>query len=316
MKITELKVDQLKFLLRERELPTTGSRDQLVQRLMTHEKSDEIEFCVSFANEDTDEMLVVAQLQAEMSQLREMVANFISSQIAATNATQGAQAAAANVVPVPPSPTAEIVHTSTITRHASVKEIANTLPEYDPKDENDISVDQFIDRINRVIDAYHWDEKLLLLANYTRLKGAARMWLDASPVLHTTWSEFSNAIRDEFGSTPDKAEIHYIMSNVRRQKETIKEYCFRMSALGNRYNLSESAIIRYARTGLKHRELQQSIVTTKFATMKQMRDVIDEYFVNRGRLQLPKYDPVSKNDEPKSKQHESATTNDKLKCFN
>jgi len=89
-----------------------------------------------------------------------------------------------------------------------------------------------------------------------------------------------------------------------------------MSALGNRYNLSESAIIRYARTGLKHRELQQSIVTTKFATMKQMRDVIDEYFVNRGRLQLPKYDPVSKNDEPKSKQHESATTYDKLKCFN
>lgn len=89
-----------------------------------------------------------------------------------------------------------------------------------------------------------------------------------------------------------------------------------MSALGNLYNLSESAIILYARTGLKHRELQQSIVTTKFATMKQMRDVIDEYFVNRGRLQLPKYDPVSKNDEPKSKQHESATTNDKLKCFN
>lgn len=137
MKITELKVDRLKFLLRERKLPTTGSRDQLAQRLMTHEKSDEIEFCVSFANEDTDEMLVVAQLQADMSQLHE-VANFISSQIAATNATQGALAAAANVVPVPPSPTAEIVHTSAITRHASVKEIANTLPEYDPTDENGI----------------------------------------------------------------------------------------------------------------------------------------------------------------------------------
>ncbi|KAH8240510.1 hypothetical protein KR032_004481, partial [Drosophila birchii] len=39
-------------------------------------------------------------------------------------------------------------------RQASVKEIANTLPEYDPGDENSISVNQFIDRVNKVVDAY------------------------------------------------------------------------------------------------------------------------------------------------------------------
>lgn len=49
-------------------------------------------------------------------------------------------------------------------RHASVKEIANTLSEFD----------------------YKWDDKFLLLAIYTRLKGVARMWLDASSTLNTT----------------------------------------------------------------------------------------------------------------------------------
>ncbi|KAH8335851.1 hypothetical protein KR074_001160, partial [Drosophila pseudoananassae] len=40
-------------------------------------------------------------------------------------------------------------------RHASVKEIADTLPEFDPGDENAISVHQFIDRVNKVVGAYN-----------------------------------------------------------------------------------------------------------------------------------------------------------------
>ncbi|KAH8362657.1 hypothetical protein KR084_001848, partial [Drosophila pseudotakahashii] len=46
------------------------------------------------------------------------------------------------------------VQPSSNVRQASVKEIANTLPEYDPSDDNAISVNQFIDRVNKVVDAY------------------------------------------------------------------------------------------------------------------------------------------------------------------
>jgi len=53
---------------------------------------------------------------------------------------------------------------------ASVEEIANTLPEFDPSDDNAISVNQFIDRVNKVVDAYQWYEKFLILAIYTKLK--------------------------------------------------------------------------------------------------------------------------------------------------
>jgi len=44
--------------------------------------------------------------------------------------------------------------------------------------------------------------------------------------------------------------------------------------------LSEAAIIRYVRAGLQHRELQNSIAAIHFATMKQLRDAAESYFVN------------------------------------
>lgn len=52
-------------------------------------------------------------------------------------------------------------------RQAWVKVIVNTLPDYDPGDENSISVNQFIDRVNTVVDAYQWDENFVLLDIYT-----------------------------------------------------------------------------------------------------------------------------------------------------
>jgi len=107
------------------------------------------------------------------------------------------------------------------------------------------------------------------------------MWLDSSPILHTTWKNFAEAIQDEFGANPEEAEVHFNMANATlRPKETVKVYCFRMSALGVRYKLSEAAIIRYVRAGLQHRELQNSIAAIHFATMKQLRDAAESYFVN------------------------------------
>ncbi|XP_036334802.1 uncharacterized protein LOC118745459 [Rhagoletis pomonella] len=215
----------------------------------------------------------------------------------------------------------EYSSTNINTRHASVKEIANTLPEFDPISDKSITVEQFIDHVNKVIEAYRWDEKFLLLAIYTRLNGVARMWLDASPVLHTTWADFANALKSEFGTTHDEAEIHFLMSNAtRRPKERINEYCFRVSSIGVRYNLSESAIIRYIRVGLKHRELQQSIAAMKFNTVKQMRDAIEDYFVNRGGLYETKNEQFVKRDEQKAKVGEAAkqreSTRAQLKCYN
>ncbi|KAL7745269.1 hypothetical protein ACLKA6_008313 [Drosophila palustris] len=242
------------------------------------------------ASGDHADKAAITQLQSEMQQLKEMMTQLINQQAASTStgaSTSTAaieQAAVGNTLDAA-NESIQVSQFNTSTRQASVKEIAKTLPEFDPSDTNAISVEQFIDRVDNVSNAYNWDDKFLLLAIYSQLKGPAKMWFDSSPVLHTSWRAFANALRDEFGTTPDEAEIHYAMTNaIRRAKETVKEYCFRMSALGVRYNISEAAVIRYTRSGLQHRELQQSIAAIKFTTMKQMRDTADEYFVNRGRL--------------------------------
>jgi hypothetical protein len=294
--IVELKVDELRVLLRARNLASSGSRAELVQWLMEHEQSEEIEMPtvgLSSQQEDaiTSQAAAISQLQGEMRELKNMMAQLVSMQTQNTAVTGQANQpinqqnnTVVNTEVTSNERSCVGLATSNNMRQASVKEIANTLPEFDPSDDNAISVDQFVDRVNKVVDAYLWDEKFLMLAIYSRLKGPAKMWLDSSPILHTTWNNFANALRDEFGANPDEAEVHFSMASAtRRPKETVKEYCFRMSALGVRYRLSEAAVIRYVRAGLQHRELQNSIAAIHVATMKELRDAAESYFINRGR---------------------------------
>ncbi|XP_041451951.1 uncharacterized protein LOC121405348 [Drosophila obscura] len=331
VKIADLKVDQLRFLLRERNLAVSGSRAELVQRLIEFEKTEDVEMPQAAGNISqheeetlTSHAAAISHMQNEMTELKNMMVQLVIMQrqnAEATASGETAQAAAAttNHQQIREENT-EGRQATNYVRQASVKEIANTLPDYDPSDDNAISVDQFIDRVNRVVEAYQWDEKFLLLAIYTRLKGPAKMWLDSSPVLHTTWSDFAAAIRDEFGSNPDVAEVHFNMANAtRRSKETVKEYCFRMSALGVRYKLSEAAVIRYVRSGIQHRELQNSIAAIQFSSMKQFRDAAESYFVNRGRPIANKKEFVPKGSNFETKQdYDVKPTKPKeaQKCYN
>ncbi|BFF93291.1 uncharacterized protein DMAD_11168 [Drosophila madeirensis] len=333
VKIAELKVDQLRFLVRERNLAVSGSRAELVQRLIDCEKSEDVEMPqaagISSPYEEetlTSQAATISQMQNKMTELKNMMVQLVIMQRKNAEATalgattkQQQQIREENIEGVSHDINPGRQATNNV-RQASVKEIANTLPDYDPSDDNAISVDQFIDRVNKVVDAYQWDEKFLLLAIYTRLKGPAKMWLDSSPVLHTTWSNFATAILEEFGSNPDEAEVHFNMANAtRRAKETVKEYCFRMSALGVRYKLSEAAVIRYVRSGLQHRELQNSIAAIQFSSMKQFRDAAESYFVNRGRPVINKKEflPKGSNLEPKQ-DYDVKTTKPKeaQKCYN
>ncbi|XP_043068710.2 uncharacterized protein [Drosophila bipectinata] len=326
VKIAELKVDQLRFLLRERNLAAAGTRAELVQRLVEFEDSEEVEIPSSGNMSQREESMTsqaaaISQLQNEMTELKNMMSQLMSMQRQNADADTGAssQQRAEEVSRNVRGEDIPTLQAANNVRHASVKEIADTLPEFDPGDENAISVHQFIDRVDKVVGAYRWDEKFLLLAIYTRIKGPAKLWFDSSPVVHTTWRDFAQAMRDEFGTSPDEAEVHFNMANAtRRAKETVKEYCFRMSALGVRYTLSEAAVIRYVRAGLQHRELQNSIAAIQFSTMKQLREAAESYFVNRGRALTNKKEFVPKFTNIETKQDgdtKPAKSKDAKTCF-
>ncbi|KAM8718543.1 hypothetical protein ACLKA7_001708 [Drosophila subpalustris] len=166
------------------------------------------------ASGDHADKAVMTQLQSEMQQLKEMMTQSINQQAASTSTGASTSTAAIEQAAVGNTldaayESSQVSQFNTSTRQASVKEIAKTLPELDPSDTNAISVEQFIDRVDNVSNAYNWDDKFLLLAIYSQLKGPAKMWFNSSPVLHTSWRALANALRDEFGTTPNEAEIHY-----------------------------------------------------------------------------------------------------------
>lgn len=164
----------------------------------------------------------------------------------------------------------------------SIKEIADMIPEFDPTNKQSLTVQQFVDRVGSVMNAYQLEEKCVLVAVYGRLKGVARVWLDAQPTVHTSWNDFAKALKHEFCVSYDEAQVHRIMSESgRKTGERISDYCFRVYALGKRFQLSESAIIQYTRQGLNHRDLQMAIASQRFESAKQMREIIEEWLTNR-----------------------------------
>ncbi|XP_037928857.1 uncharacterized protein LOC119667447 [Teleopsis dalmanni] len=260
--IESLTKEQLKDFLQQQELSTTGNKAELVARLTEHVKSSGV--VLQFTNDNEELRGENEELRKQISELRLMVQQVVINQ---------------NNVRNNQNSTSEMPSKN---RNAhSIREIAEVLPEFDPTNEDSITAKQFVERVEAVMSVYAWPEKSVLLAVYSRLKGVARMWVDASPRMHATWKEFSNELVIEFGCEHDEADIHYNMSRVaRRQNEIITEFIFRVSALGRCHNLSEMAITKYVQEGLKHRELQMAIAPQKFVSIKEMRETCENFFQN------------------------------------
>lgn len=104
----------------------------------------------------------------------------------------------------------------------SIGQVDRTLPDFHPSNVNSISSSIVS---SKVVDAHRCDEKCLLLAIYSRLS-PTKMLFDSSPILYNTWNVFANAIRVEFGSSSDEADVYLYMASARRLfKATINEYC-------------------------------------------------------------------------------------------
>ncbi|KAH8270743.1 hypothetical protein KR026_004751, partial [Drosophila bipectinata] len=91
-----------------------------------------------------------------MTELKNMMAQLVSMQRQNADADTGAssQQRAEEVSRNVRGEDIPTLQAANNVRHASVKEIADTLPEFDPGDENAISVHQFIDRVDKVVGAY------------------------------------------------------------------------------------------------------------------------------------------------------------------
>ncbi|XP_017461951.1 PREDICTED: uncharacterized protein LOC108355297 [Rhagoletis zephyria] len=276
-KVSELKIDQIKVILREKGLTTSGTRAELELRLIQEIGTDEIE-APTVMNSGWQEQI------DDLRGMMETILNMVKQNGQQTNDAGVVQANTNNQRSNEnASQATQSISTSAyMGGFRSIKEIADMIPEFDPTNKQSLTVQQFVDRVGSVMNAYQLDEKCVLVAVYGRLKGVARIWLDAQPNVHTSWNNFAEELKHEFCVSYDEAQVHRIMSeSVRKTGERISDYCFRVYALGKRFQLSESAIIQYTRQGLNHRDLQIAIAAQRFESAKQMREIIEEWLTNR-----------------------------------
>lgn len=117
----------------------------------------------------------------------------------------------------------------------TVREIAEMLPEFDPADKTNGCATKFIRRVRDLQDVYKWEERLLVFAAQSKLRGFARTWSDSNPQVFRYFDEFAEMLIIDFPSRVNEAQVHVEMINtIRPQNEDAHNYCYRMCALGRR----------------------------------------------------------------------------------
>ncbi|CAD7085776.1 unnamed protein product [Hermetia illucens] len=310
--IADLTCPVLRKLLRDRELRSAGRKPYLVKRLIDSEGSDEIELSDNEIEDNDDD------LRQTVSALVENVASIMA---AIKNGQVGVPPVPpvppvlSAVLPQDDDAIAEAHHqrtpfnitapthstafgdieptlrrrneTMTSTRQPTAeyvfqpRDVIGILPKFDPLDDVSPSAEQFIDRIEKLAQVYHWEEYLVLFAAQAKLKGPAKRWIDGLQTTFATWEEFSKALIADF---PSRFTTEYMRqrldSSRRAHNETTEEYFFRVCAMGRRAKLDDETIVYYIRRGLCMKPLQTAIATMHFNTPSEMLVAIRRFVAN------------------------------------
>ncbi|CAD7089891.1 unnamed protein product [Hermetia illucens] len=229
--IADLTCPVLRKLLRDRELRSAGRKPDLVKRLIDSEGSDEIELSDNEIEDNDDD------LRQTVSALVENVASIMAAikngQVGVPPVTPVPPVPSA-VLPQDDDAIAEAHHqrtpfnitapthstafgdieptlrrrneTMASTRQPTAeyvfqpRDVIGILPTFDPPDDVSPSAEQFIDRIEKLAEVYHWEEYLVLFAAQAKLKGPAKRWIDGLQTTFATWEEFSKALIADFPS--------------------------------------------------------------------------------------------------------------------
>ncbi|XP_037922966.1 uncharacterized protein LOC119659115 [Hermetia illucens] len=284
--IADLTCPVLRKLLRDRELRSAGRKPDLVKRLIDSEGSDEIELSDNEIEDNDDD-------------LRQTVSALVENVVSIMAAIKNGQVGVPPVPPVPPVPSAvlpqdddaiaEAHHQRTpfsITAPTHSTAFGDIEPTLRRRNETMTSTDrgipeQFIDRIEKLAQVYHWEEYLVLFAAQAKLKGPAKQWIDGLQTTFATWDELSKALIADFPSRFTTEDMRQRLDSSRRaHNETTEEYFFRVCAMGRRAKLDDETIVYYIRRGLCMKPLQTAIATMHFNTPSEMLVAIRRFVAN------------------------------------
>lgn len=152
-------------------------------------------------------------------------------------------------------------------RPFSLRDISDILPEFDSDSPASVDCTQFVDRVTRLFNAYGWDERMLVLAAQSKLRGNAKIWADTS-----------DQLKLNFPNNQTEANAHIAMVNATRQPtESMSSYYHRMCAIARRGGVSEIASVQYIQNGLRHSGIQNATAGLRFQTCLELYTFMVRY---------------------------------------
>uniref|UniRef100_A0A1I8NZF4 SAP domain-containing protein n=1 Tax=Stomoxys calcitrans TaxID=35570 RepID=A0A1I8NZF4_STOCA len=276
IKINDLKVEQLKDLLREKELPCTGLKAELVQRLTEAVKGDEVflsagssEYCSATSDEMVDDG--AKMLQAQMNVLTDMMKNLISV-VQTSVVNQNGE----NTFQRPASTTAPLHEFSVGNPIENVRDVASLLPEFDPLNNNSLNSIQFVRRVEMLKSAYRWSDNTILFVVQQKLLGSAKLWIDTQEIF-VTWEQFRNKFLQDFPCDENPASVHIKLSkSYRYANESPQEYFYRMVAIGRRGCLREEEVAHHIINGINDSDLRK-VISRRYLILNDLLQDINTY---------------------------------------
>ncbi|XP_017464302.1 PREDICTED: uncharacterized protein LOC108357747, partial [Rhagoletis zephyria] len=263
LKLTALKVAQLNELLRANGATTTGTKAHKVAKLQELLGTDEID------SSELEETATTDELQTQIDGLKAVMVNLTAAISAMNTGVQGSrneQTLVSNESEIQePASVQYIQRQPTMT----IQDMVGILPDFDPV-KGTITSGQFIMKIEQLKQNYKWPEVMVLVAIQHKLKGMAKLWLDAQPV-HSSWSDFVQAFYVDFPTGYNTAEVHKTMARRRRKvNEDYVEFYYAMVTIGRQGAVDDLSIITHIISGLNDNSLSKTLAAIRLTSCSDL----------------------------------------------
>lgn len=273
IKLSQLRVTDLNTILRANNAQISGNKMAKIAELTNILGSDEV---------DTDDYDLVSpdadsEVQKQLDNMKALMES-ITQAVQAIAVQQQAQVTRGHerLATASMQTNERTTHSTTVpqpqisTAHSSnVKDVIGILPDFDPI-KCHISSEQFISKVEQLQRVYLWTDEMVLFSVQHKLKGVAKEWLDAQPVFET-WVQFVSALRLDFPSTVNAADVHReMMQRKRKPNETLTEYFYTMLSIGRRGGMDEPSINSYIINGLNQNESTKALLAMNLRTCSEL----------------------------------------------
>ena len=198
------------------------------------------------------------------------------------------------------------------------REIAEQLlPEFEPSLTLGFTAVKWVRRVESIASAYGWDESMLLAQSVSKLRGAAKLWLNSVAEEVHSWEAFKKGLLYCFPSVEDQADVHLSLTKRRMQRgETHESYVYAMKTIARRGEVNEASLIKYILNGMWDKELVKLLTMCDVEDVEGLLRKIRRYESVTDRANFHNRPPVTIDKRAEVKEVRGERTHTQGVCFN